>query len=472
MMALLAGLGATQAQTTVAGGGAAPPLSATEQWIQDAKKPANWLSWGADLRLRNEYFNNSQSLGDAYPLHEQDYFRFRGRIYTSITPVAPLSLNARLSAEPREWMRPSSAGAYRGREGMEWRYGILDNLNIEWREIANAPVTFKVGRQDIQMGDTLNWWLMADGTPGDGSWTFFLDSARATIDLKDSKTKIDLMGIYQNAFPGDGMPGEWLPTLGNSDGYSLTEQREVGGVVYVSNRSIQKAGIDAYFIYKGDTAESLYGYDSDTYTLGAKLGGDLDEHWRYSAEGAYQFGNRQLVGGSDNTINAWGVNARLAYQFKDDLKNVVKLNCEYLSGDNPGSGQNEGFDLLWGRWPRWSELYIYSYIPESGRVAQIGNLIRVGPAWSITPAKGLDFGLEYNALFSDEQFALPDGPPPPGTGRFGSGTFRGHYVQAVLKYRVSQHMSAHLWSEFVWMGDFYAQRDLMSFLRAELLFTF
>jgi hypothetical protein len=32
-------------------------------------------------------------------------------------------------------------------------------------------------------------------------------------------------------------------------------------------------------------------------------------------------------------------------------------------------------------------------------------------------------------------------------------------------------MSGHLWSEFVWMGDYYTNKDLMSFLRAELLFT-
>jgi len=33
-------------------------------------------------------------------------------------------------------------------------------------------------------------------------------------------------------------------------------------------------------------------------------------------------------------------------------------------------------------------------------------------------------------------------------------------------------VSGHLWGEFMWMGDYYAQRDTMAFLRAELLFTF
>ena len=45
------------------------------------------------------------------------------------------------------------------------------------------------------------------------------------------------------------------------------------------------------------------------------------------------------------------------------------------------------FDVLWGRWPRWSEMYnIYSYVHET-RVGQTANLIRFGPTWSVNPTK-------------------------------------------------------------------------------------
>ena len=40
-----------------------PAPSELEQTIQDIKNPVSWLSWGGDLRLRNEYFNNALSLG-------------------------------------------------------------------------------------------------------------------------------------------------------------------------------------------------------------------------------------------------------------------------------------------------------------------------------------------------------------------------------------------------------------------------
>ncbi len=38
------------------------PLSPIEQTIQDIKNPVPWLSWGGDIRVRNEYFNNALSL--------------------------------------------------------------------------------------------------------------------------------------------------------------------------------------------------------------------------------------------------------------------------------------------------------------------------------------------------------------------------------------------------------------------------
>jgi hypothetical protein len=53
-----------------------------------------------------------------------------------------------------------------------------------------------------------------------------------------------------------------------------------------------------------------------------------------------------------------------------------------------------------------------------------------------------------------------------------NGNFRGHYLQAVLKQQFTKNISGHLWGEWIWEGNYYAQRDLMTFLRAEVMFTF
>jgi hypothetical protein len=481
--------------TPPAPGATAPAPETWEQWAKQVKNPTEWMTWGADLRLRNEYFDNAITLDERAPRHEQDYFRFRERLWASVMPMKDLSVNGRLAAEQRLWMKPSFNGNYGARSGFEERYMILDNANVKWNNILDAPLSLTAGRQDIMFGDPLNWWLVADGTPGDGSWTFFLDSIRMGYEAKEIKTKFDLVYIYQNA-----LPDEWIPTLGKSSestapgigatpggqrAYNLTEQNEQGVIVYLSNKSAKDMQVDGYFIYKRDnrvhTSLIPNGDNAQIYTLGGKLSGTPMEHLFYSAEGAYQFGTKQdpTVGAAyvDSTgyrdINAFGVNAKLTYLCKDKLNGQASAIFEYLSGDDKGSrGTDEMFDVLWGRWPRWSELYIYSYINENGgKIAQLNNIERIGGSYSLSPMKGMTCSATYNALFAPE--STPTRQRAAAAAEFSnSGHFRGHYLQTVLKHQFNKNISGHVWGEFLWERDFYTQHDLMTFFRVELMFTF
>jgi hypothetical protein len=486
-LALVATLMSVQGQTAQAtsGSGAAPPLSSTEQVIYDIKNPFPWLTWDGDLRIRNEYFNNALSLTTANPLHAQDYFRFRGRVWATATVVTNVTINARLSAEPREWMEPSAAGQFRGRQGMEWRYGILDVANLKLANFLDQPLTVTLGRQDVM--DVLNMkngWLVFDGTPGDGSWTFFMDGARAAFDLKEIKTKFDVSYISMHA-----LPGEIVPTIGNSasynaagryTGYYLTEQDEQGAILSVANNSIENMTLGGFFIYKNDTMVGgiANGDNANIYTVGGSISGTPSKHWQYLVQGAYQCGSKQdptvMAAYSQpgwRTISAFGFNGQLSYLFNDRLNNQISLVGEFLSGDNPNThGQDEMFDVLWARWPRWSEMYIYSYATEtSGKIAQMNNVGRFGPMWTFSPMKGMSFSAMYTPMFAAQ--SAPTRTVAPGLFTF-DGNFRGHYLQTILRHKFSNHVSAHLWGEFLWMGDYYAQRDLMSFLRAEVLLTF
>jgi hypothetical protein len=125
------------------------------------------------------------------------------------------------------------------------------------------------------------------------------------------------------------------------------------------------------------------------------------------------------------------------------------------------------FDLLWGRWPRWSEIGLYSYAAET-RVGQEANLHRLGPSWTINPTKKMEINTAYYALFAQQQVATRGAIGPFSE----DGIFRGHFLSAVLKYKFSKHVSGHLWSEFLFPGDYYTSSHLMCFLRAEVMFTF
>jgi hypothetical protein len=507
-LALAGSLALSNAQSTMTSAAGtpapAPAPSAAEQTIQDIKNPVSWLTWGGDLRLRNEYFNNALSLTEnpaVSPLfgsvHEQEYLRFRGRLWASVMPTNDLTFNVRLVAEPREFLKPSTMDTFYKQQGPQWRYGIFDNLNFQWKKPFNLPATVTLGRQDIMLGDG---WLVGDGSPEDGSFTTFLDAARVTYKLEDQKTTIDAIGLVQYA-----RPDAWLPTLGPStavgahpEPYLLTDQNEKGAILWVANKSLDYANLDGYFIYKHDTRLNnfpvpTFGDNADIYTLGARVSGLLCEQWKYSLEGAYQFGRKQdnelnqaganpyLPASAQSTgfrgLNALGLNSKLTYMFKDKLNDQLSLSYEFLSGDDPNTGGDEMFDVLWGRWPRWSEMYnIYSYVPET-RVGQTANLHRIGPTWTLTPLPAMDLSASYFILLADQDVPTRDldkaflGPaaPSPFTG---TGNFRGQYIQAVLKYKFNQHVSGHLWGEFLFPGNFYVDHPMMSFLRAEIMFTF
>src|SRR5208283_380935 len=99
-------------------------------------------------------------------------------------------------------------------------------------------------------------------------------------------------------------------------------------------------------------------------------------------------------------IDAFAVNSKLTYLFKDKLNDQLSVAFEYITGDDPKTKNDEMFDVLWGRWPQWSEMYnVYGNVQES-RVGQIANVIRVGPTWSVDPIKDMNFSLTYNALFA------------------------------------------------------------------------
>ena len=479
--ALLAGAqtvqpGASPAATT-------PPLSPTEQKIQDIKNPLPWLSWGADFRVRAEYFDNiitltpdtSQNPGAG--LHEQSYFRFRSRLWASVTPVEDLSFNVRVANEAREWLRPAGYTSYAGQSGLDMREGIFDTLNVQWRNIFQQPAALTVGRQDIFLGDG---WLVGDGTPFDGSWTYYLDSARFTYNFKEQHTTIEAIGIIQDAHDNG-----WLETL-NADQYLFeTEQNEKGAILWVANKSVKEANLDTYFIYKHDDAANdipakYHPDNADIYTFGGRLTGLVGEHWKYSAEGAYQFGEKQdpsIQYPSRSTafrdINAFAVNSKASYLFKDSFNNQVNLAYEFLTGDNPKTQDDEMFDNLWGRWPRWSEIGLYSFAVET-RIGNEANLHRLGPGWNITPVKNMDFSANYFALFAQEEIATRGlNTVFAGNSNLpGHGLFRGHFLQTILKYKFSKHLSGHLWAEVEFPGDYYASHATWYFLRPEVMFTF
>lgn len=437
------------------------PQAKEPEWADQVKNPVPWFNWGADFRLRDEYLNNATTLNDDAANHERDFLRYRFRTWGTVTPVKDLDLNARVMWEGRYWW---DGNPDRGRD-WDRENIIFDNLNAKASNVFNQPLTLTAGRQDMRFNEG---WLVFEGTPLDGSRTIYFDAARATYDCKPGNTSLDLIYINNSANPDRFLGQMW----GREDQY-VTEQNEQGAIVYLTNRSIKDTELNGYFIYKHDQPVLVNGDQGDIYTFGARAAHNFDEHWNARGEGAYQFGNRfnpAMFGANAPTeLSAYGFNGRISYLFNDQIKNQLRLSYEYLSGDDPNSSTNGQFDPLWGRWPQWSELYIYTYAMET-RVAETTNLQRVAFGWQANPTQKLELAADYHLLFANDN-TFADSKPTIFTS---DGKFRGQLFTAVARYKFNRYMAGHLWGEYFIPGDYYTRdrRDNAVYLRAELVFTF
>lgn len=422
------------------------PAPEEKPWIDQMKEPTKWFSWGADERLRIEYFDNAITLNGNRAGHEWDFFRYRTRVWADLHPCQEFEVGARLAWEGRQWQEPNSKP--------EWTWGQLffDNLFTKLK-LTSIPLTITAGRQDIILGDG---WLVLEGTPLDGSTSIYFDAVRASLDLKDAKTKLDAIFIQQYS-----SPDIWLPTISDTD-VAQIEQNERGAILYASNTAIKNLQIDGYFIYKHDEKVLANGDNGDIYTFGTRVAPKFTDNLSGRVEFAGQLGEK-----NDRPLLAWGLNSRLTYAFNDPYKNQLYLAYENLSGSTPGSGTDGAFDPLWGRWPQWSELYVYTYATET-RIAQTTNLQRIGPGYTIKPTAPMDITLTYNALFANENTKR-------GTVGFSDhGNFRGQLFTSVLKYKFNEHVSTHLWAEYLIPGNYYdttRQEDAV-YLRAEMILSF
>lgn len=483
-----------------------------EAFIKRTKNPFPWLNWGADIRARNEFVNNFSPtterpngvgqgsrvvLDKNAPSHETDYQRYRTRIWTTVTPVKNVDFYLRLTWEGFNYCAPEHLpdpmNAYRptwaaktpmSRGWVGDRDQVLfDNLYVKLTNIGDLPVTVTAGRQDISLGEG---WLVFDGTPLDGSRTFYFDAIRTTTDFKAIKTTVDAIWLQIDA------QGEaWLPKI-HSTGwpYYMTENDETGAIVYVTNKSIPNVSIEPYFIYKRNQHEEpstetarRQGTDADIFTFGTRVAGTVGKNWKYSTNVAGQFGNRDGQAGAytnnNQEICAWATNNRITYLFNDAWKDEVYFDYEFLSGDKAhrysNDGRDEGFDVLWGRYPRWTEGYGFSYAAENrgnmnGRTMDLGNTHRFGPGWSAKPTSAMEVGLRYNFLFADEttQYDLN-----PQNLVFGSSHYRGQMLVPYFKYAFNQHMFTRVMPEFFFPGGFYKDlcNDVGTFVRVEFVFT-
>jgi len=429
--------------------------------------PTPWLSMGLDHRFRIEAGRNWDTLNGDSTTDDWWYERYRTRWWTKSVLGDNITFNTRLVWEFRTFDEPHAQpiAGFRFEKydrNTVWDEALFDWFNVSIKNIGGLPLTGTFGRQDMMFGVG---WLVLDATPLDGSRTIGgFDAARFTYDWAEKNTKIDLAYINRMA-----ESDEFLEPISDRE-RALTEQDENAAIIYLTNTCWKPTQLEAFFIYRNDNPVDkptklsnlapLWGADQDLYTFGAAISGAPSEHWKYRAEAAYQTGEIRAKAfappfalGNEQDVSAFGALTNLEYLFKDSHENAVHVGYEYASGDDPGSGDYEQFNLLWGEWPRWSELLIYTYTMETEpsnntnlHRANVGHRINLNKKWTLST--------DYHALWSDHT-GNPWRTGANGINVKGAGAFRGSLVTCWLRYKLSDQFYGHFLGEYFTPGGYY-----------------
>lgn len=438
LTALLSGCGLALAQTGVPPAAPAPPKAEI----------------GFEERVRSEDWGNLTDFSSAKDDFRTQY-RFRSRLWVTLRPSARVEAVAGIINENRKIAEPDMA--FHGREV------VFETLYVDWKLGPGWAV--RAGRQNLMRGEG---FVLFDGNPLDGSRTAYFNA----LDLYRSfgKSRLELLAI------SNPRTDRYLPRFKEATKASelqrLVEWDEQALGAYLTYAELPGTGLEAYAFYKTETDDfrasthPLYQPDRRLGVVGGRLVRALGKGYTLLGEAAYEAGSQDArpgSGGASRDLRAWGGYARLRKELGGKAKPTVSLAYIGMSGDDPSTDEIEGWDPLFSRWPKWSELYIYSLGPEKG-ASYWSNTGMWEAELRLTPAKWLALRATYYHMEAYESLGARGGI-------FGPGTHRGDLYQLRGDVTLGGSWRGHAMYEYLDPGDFYAGQDAAHFLRFEVIYT-
>jgi hypothetical protein len=248
-----------------------------------------------------------------------------------------------------------------------------------------------------------------------------------------------------------------LPVLNGTDidasyqgdgSYTLIEQSEIGSGFYYTG-IFDKLNLQAYYLRKDyvDPDTKLLQVKSGINSIGSRANYLFSPMLSGTAEGAYQFGRN-----GNSNHSSYGGYAYLDFSPKQEcnfIPKTITIGTIYLSGDDPKTTDNEGWDPIFSRWPKWSESYIYTQIKEfGGKVGMWSNLASLYATLKFNLDEQFNFSFDYHHLTAPQ--AAPAGSFPGGTG-----STRGDLFIAKLLFDVNKNVSGHILIEHFIPGNYY-----------------
>ncbi len=387
-------------------------------------------------RLRHEFWKNNRDMENRYyDGGDRNFYRLKTSVWGQMDHEQYLTVYLKLTNEVKGYnLLGSGNRKVYSNNHQHWDPDevIFDNFYVDLKKPGGAPVDFRIGRQDL-IGQYGEGFLISDGTPGDGSRTFYFNAVKAAWAVNGENT-FDM--IYTNN-PRDEM---WLPVLNEDKApVNLNLTAEEGWIFYLKNKTVKNLAFEPYYIYKredSDYGSGLQARKSRLNTLGFFSKYSMAPlTFRFQAAdqfGTYGDADRQGQGG---------------YVFADyDMKDIAMKpqltgGFVYLSGDNKSTVKNEGWNPLFCRFPIYSEIYAQSFQYESGN-SYWTNLQMYRLGVTVKPADPMKLNLTYSFLRANELSSANATYDMSGAGKD-----RGHLIQSKLDYTFNKNVSSYLLGE-------------------------
>jgi hypothetical protein len=397
------------------------------------------ITWGADERIRlkagDNFVDTNAAIDDSWALA-----RIRTRAWLGVPLFENARFNLRTSNEFRKYLHPEG-------EKYDFRLNefVFDNAYLEITP--RKDLSLKIGRQDMFVAEGL---VVFDGSPLDGSRTYYFNAVRAT--WKSPKTVVDGFVISNTA------KDRYLPVINRNPAQSTLERDEQGAGVYVTHQLGKTLRGEFYDIFKREEPSAALPL-SRLNTSGFRVTGITKGGIEHIEEFAVQFGD-------------YGPDSRRGYGGYVDLKKPVpsfpelalQFNYTHLSGDDPNTPDCEAWNPIFSRWPKWSELYLYSLAQEGRGPGYWTNIGMISPGFNYKFSERANLDFYYRFMYAPETRVL-NGQK--------LGNWRGGLMIAKLNYKVNRHFVGHLLAETLDPGDFYPKGGSFAyFLRSEFMFVY
>ncbi len=418
------------------------------------------FDWGGDIRLRGVNFDNIPINADPPGVTrggKNVFFRGRTRVWGQYLFSDQVLFRTRLVNEFRSYESGSGTNSYDFPDEF-----VFDHLYLDVQDLADGLLDLRIGRQDLIYG---NGRVILDGNPLDGSRTIYFNAVKASLNWET--TVADILGIWNEAEDDLAINSQHRDLVGLPGKYA-TDMVESGAGIYVKNKSLEKMPFEAYYIYKNESdyefwvpgtdgappTKVVQPDDLDVHTLGVRLMPQFTERLSGNLELAGQLGER-----GDQDVSGWMVDAKLSYKFPVDTLNPTgSVGLYHLSGDDPNTTDDEGWNPLWSRWPQYSELYVYAFDADgAGRWSNV-----------TMPYAELDLPVHAKAGFTilGGYMLAPEENGP------GGGDERGFLGTCWFKYKLNDIWTGHVLAEVVDPGNYYNVGDTAHFVRVEFMCRF